>query len=140
MQKQRCPFSQSHARRGTLLVEAIVGAIILGAAISMLLPTMSAVRRQRQSLRFESLALVELNNLDEALPAAIDPKQLPKLSEWFQKRYSKSQMEAELLPLASEAEASLQPIRLTIHQPTYESMPEIKVSLVIWRTVQESAP
>ncbi len=129
------------ARRGTLLLEAVVGAILLGAAISMLVPAMSAVRHQRQSFRFESLAMVELNNIDDALPAALSAERLPQLSSWFQKRYANATLKAELLPMSTDDGAKeLQAMRLTILRPTFESMPAQKISLVVWRPVQETTP
>ncbi len=133
--------ARSLARRGTLLLEAIVGAILLGAAISMLVPAMSAVRHQRQSLRFESLALVELNNIDDTLPASLSSERSPQLSLWFQKRYANAKLKAELLPLSTQDGAKeLQAMRLTIMRPAFESMPEQTVSLVVWRPIQETTP
>lgn len=129
------------ARRGTLLIEAIVGAILLGAAISMLVPMMTAVRHQRQSLRFESLAMLELNNIDESLPAVVDASNMPTLSDWFQKRYTTARLDAELLTRsADDVAGSLQAIRLTIHRPLFEAAPEQQVTLVIWRRAAEAAP
>jgi len=130
------------ARRGSLLIETIVAAIILGTAISMLVPAMTAVRRQRQSLRFESLAMVELNNITEFLPSSEDSASRPALSGWFQSRYGKAKLETEILPSSTDddAAAALQAVRLTIHQPSFQSMPEQKVSIVVWQRVQEQAP
>jgi hypothetical protein len=122
-----------------LIIEAIVGAIILGAAIAMLVPAMTAVRRQRMAQRFETLAMVELNNVEELLPETVDPAALPKLTSWFQERYQKAVLEAELLPISEDAK-TLQPLRLTIRQPLMESMPEQKVSVVIWRKTAEATP
>jgi hypothetical protein len=122
-----------------LVIEAIVGAIILGAAIAMLVPALTAVRRQRMAQRFETLAMVELNNVEQLLPESVDPAALPKLTTWFQDRYQKAVLEAELLTVSEEAK-TLQPLRLTIRQPLMESMPEQKVSVVIWRKAAEATP
>jgi hypothetical protein len=122
-----------------LVIEAIVGAIILGAAIAMLVPALTAVRRQRMAQRFETLAMVELNNVEELLPESVDPAALPKLTTWFQKRYQQAVLVAELLPVSEDAK-TLQPLRLTIRQPLMESMPEQKVSVVIWRKAAEATP
>lgn len=122
-----------------LVIEAIVGAIILGAAIAMLVPALTAVRRQRMAQRFETLAMVELNNVEELLPESVDPAALPKLTTWFQNRYQQAVLVAELLPV-SEDTKTLQPLRLTIRQPLMESMPEQKVSVVIWRKAAEATP
>jgi type II secretory pathway pseudopilin PulG len=122
-----------------LVIEAIVGAIILGAAIAMLVPALTAVRRQRMAQRFETLAMVELNNVEELLPESVDPAALPKLTTWFQNRYQQAVLVAELLPVSEDAK-TLQPLRLTIRQPLMESMPEQKVSVVIWRKAAEATP
>jgi hypothetical protein len=122
-----------------LIIEAIVGAIILGAAIAMLVPAMTAVRRQRMAQRFETLAMVELNNVEELLRESVDPAALPKITSWFQERYQQAVLEAELLPVSEDAK-TLQPLRLTIRQPLMESMPEQKVSVVIWRKTAEATP
>jgi type II secretory pathway pseudopilin PulG len=122
-----------------LIIEAIVGAIILGAAIAMLVPAMTAVRRQRMAQRFETLAMVELNNIEELLPESVDPAAPPKITSWFQERYQQAVLEAELLPVSEDAK-TLQPLRLTIRQPLMESMPEQKVSVVIWRKTAEATP
>ena len=139
MQKTHLSFHRQPARRGALIVEAIVGAIILGAAIAMLVPAMTAVRRQRMAQRFETLAMVELNNIEELLPETVDPAALPKLTTWFQQRYQQAVLEAELLPISEDAK-TLQPLRLTIRQPLMESMPEQKVSVVLWRKAKEATP
>ena len=139
MQKTQLSLLRQRSRRGALIVEAIVGAIILGAAIAMLVPAMTAVRRQRMAQRFETLAMVELNNIEELLPETVDPAALPKLTTWFQGRYQQAVLDAELLPV-SEDTKTLQPLKLTIHQPLMESMPEQKVSIVIWRKVTEATP
>lgn len=139
MQKTQFSLLRQRTRRGMLIIEAIVGAIILGAAIAMLVPAMTAVRRQRMAQRFETLAMVELNNVEELLPETVDPAALPKLTSWFQERYQKAVLEAELLPISEDAK-TLQPLRLTIRQPLMESMPEQKVSVVIWRKTAEATP
>jgi type II secretory pathway pseudopilin PulG len=139
MQKTQLYLHRQCTRRGMLIIEAIVGAIILGAAIAMLVPAMTAVRRQRMAQRFETLAMVELNNVEELLRESVDPAALPKLTSWFQERYQQAVLEAELLPVSEDAK-TLQPLRLTIRQPLMESMPEQKVSVVIWRKTAEATP
>ena len=139
MQKTHTSLLSQRSRRGVLVIEAIVGAIILGAAIAMLVPALTAVRRQRMAQRFETLAMVELNNVEELLPESVDPAALPKLTTWFQNRYQQAVLEAERLPVSEDAK-TLQPLRLTIRQPLMASMPEQKVSVVIWRKAAEATP
>ncbi|MFO1002286.1 MAG: hypothetical protein U0936_18315 [Planctomycetaceae bacterium] len=139
MQKTLITFPSQRSRHGVLVIEAIIGAIILGAAIAMLVPAMTAVRRQRMAQRFETLAMLELNNVEALLPETVDPASLPKLTTWFQERYRHAVLETELMPISQDAKA-LQPLRLTIRQPLMESMPEQKVSIVIWRKAGEATP
>lgn len=139
MKNKNCSLLKYRPRRGMLVVEAIIGAIILGAAIAMLVPALTAVRRQRMAQRFETLAMVELNNIEELLPETIDPAALPKLTPWFQQRYEQAVLETEILPVSEEVK-TLQPMRLTIRRPLMESMPEQKVSVVIWRYSAEATP
>ncbi len=128
-------------RRGTLLVDAIIGAIIMGVAMSMLVPALTAMRRQRQSIRFESLAMLELKNIDAMLPGTVDQASPPKLSEWFRGRYADAKLKVELLPPSSdEATKSQQPARLTIHRPAQPALPDQQVSVVIWRSLSEVTP
>ncbi len=142
-------------RRGSILIEAIVGAMILGVAMAMLVPGLTGVRRQRQALRFETLAMLELNNIAEFLPkpkpaatdtAAANPNDsvsepAPELSPWFTARYADAELQTDILPVADGAATNgLRGIRLTIHQPAFQSMPDQKVSVVVWQKTQETTP
>lgn len=140
MNRNSLHHRQHAARRGSLLVETLVAAVILGAAISMLVPAMTAVRHQRQSHRFESLAMIELNNIAEFLPSIADAAKPPALSDWFKARYVRARLDTEILPKSTDAAASLQGLRMTIHQPSFESVPEQKVSVVVWQRIQEQSP
>ncbi len=140
-------------RRGSFLVEAMVGAMILGVVAAMLVPGLTGVRRQRQALRFETLAMVELNNIAEFLPklkpATVDAvieneepfEQRPELSPWFTARYLNAQLKADVLPAETrEATNGLRAIRLTIHRPAIAAVPDQKVSVVVWQESQETTP
>ena len=142
-------------RRGSILIEAVVGAMILGVAMAMLVPGLTGIRRQRQALRFETLAMVELNNIAEFLPqlkpaatgietANPDDPSLelpPELSPWFAARYTNAKLLSGVLPAADGAMSNgLQGVRLTIHQPAFQSMPDLKVSVVVWQKAQENSP
>ena len=143
----------ANPRRGSILIEAVVGAMILGVAMAMLVPGLSGVRRQRQAVRFEILAMVELNNIAEFLPSlkpiAVDAanhkdlvfEQTPELSPWFAARYANAQLTADILPtVEGEVLNGLRGIRLTIHRPAFEAMPDQKVSVVVWQKTQETTP
>lgn len=134
-------FERSNARRGSLLIEALVAAIILGVAMSMLVPGLSAVRHQRQTQRFEALTMVELNNIAEFLALSADSDASPVLSKWFQERYSTARLETERLPVAPDGAATgLQAVRLTIRRPSLPSMPDQQVSVVVWQSIPEPTP
>ena len=132
-----------------------MGAMILGVAMAMLVPGLTGVRRQRQALRFETLAMVELNNIAEFLPhlkpaagaaETVNPDdppfdRPPALSPWFAARYVKAKLQTDILPSAIGDDADrLRGIRLTIHQPAFEAMPNQKVSVVVWQKIQETSP
>lgn len=124
-----------------LIVDAIVAAILLGTAMAMLVPSLSAVRHQRQLLRFESLAMLELNNVAEFLPASPETAGPPALSDWFRSRYATAELKTELLPASEDQTAiGLQAIRLTIRRPGVQAMPDQSVSVVVWKTLPEAAP
>ncbi len=128
-------------RCGSLLTEGIIACIVLGVAISMLVPALTAIGRQRQAMRFDTLAMIELNNIaasmrkDQTLPADM------QVSEWFSARYSEASLAVEPLPDSEDATKDLiEGLRLTIRRPLAESLPDQKVSVVVWRETGEPAP
>ena len=131
------PHRRAVTRRGIMLVETLVAALLIGAAIGILLPGVSAVKRQRLSQRFEIMGLIELNNVAETLKASSAE---PALSEWFLKRYK-----AETLAVEEVAEPSVVPesselkaYRLTIRRPLQKGSPDQKVSVVVWKSAKET--
>jgi len=132
---------RTHHRRGSLLAEGLVACIILGVAISMLVPSLSAIGKQRQSVRFDSLAMIELNNIADMIRQQhLQPAEV-QISDWFSHRYSEASLAVELLPNDDEAtKNTLEALRLTIRRPLWESMPDQTVSIVIWRATEEPAP
>ena len=137
-------FQQSKStlnRRGSLLTEGIIACIILGVAISMLVPTLAAVGRQRQAMRFDTLAMIELNNIAAAISQPDIQSTAIKVSKWFSDRYSDASLAVEPLPDPDDATNNiLQGLRLTIRRPQEESIPDQKVSVVVWRDSGEAKP
>ncbi len=137
-------FQQSKStlnRRGSLLTEGIIACIILGVAISMLVPTLAAVGRQRQAMRFDTLAMIELNNIAAAISQPDIQSTAIKVSKWFSDRYSEASLAVEPLPDPDDATNNiLQGLRLTIRRPQEESIPDQKVSVVVWRDSGEAKP
>lgn len=132
---------QTAHRRGSLLAEAIIASIVLGVAISMLVPGLTAIGRQRQAVRFETLAMIELNNITDALNKSDVPASDVRVSAWFLDRYLNSALEVETLPdTDAVTQGILEGLRLTIRRPQAESMPDLKVSIVVWRARRNPAP
>ncbi len=127
--------------RGSILTEGIIACLILGVAIGMLVPGLSAIGRQRQAMRFDTLAMIELNNIADVITKTDAKAADVKVSDWFAGRYSNAVFEME--PLKTDNDVSkvlLNGLRLTIHRPQPEGMPDQKVSVVVWRTAGASTP
>lgn len=134
---KNCTFN----RRGSLLTEGIIACIILGVAISMLVPALAAIGRQRQAMRFDTLAMIELNNIAAVITRHDTPPTDINVSAWFSDRYSEAGLTVEPLPdLEDATEDILNGIRLTIRRPQAESMPDQKVSVVVWREKETTVP
>ena len=128
-------------RRGSLLTEGIIACIILGVAISMLVPALTAIGRQRQAIRFDTLAMIELNNIEASIRKHKTLSTDIKVSEWFSDRYSEASLAVEFLPEPEDATKDiLNGMRLTIRRPQTESMPDQKVSVVVWTAKETPAP
>jgi len=133
--------SFNHHPRGALLVEGVVACLILGVAIAMLVPALTAIGRQRQAMRFDTLAMIELNNISSFVRASAVPVADVRISPWFSDRYSDARLTAESLPgTDATTNSSMEAIRLSIRRPQMETMPDQTVSIVVWRTKGESTP
>ncbi len=141
LMKQNHTKRRTLLRRGALLTEAIVACVILGVAISMLVPGLAAIGKQRQSVRFDTLAMIELNNIADVInQKRIQPADII-ISEWFTHRYSDASLTVDLLPNdRAETKDYLESLRLTIRRPLAQSMPDQTVSIVVWRAKEEPAP
>ena len=128
-------------RRGSLLTEGIIACIILGVAIGTLVPGLAAINRQRQAMRFDTLAMIELNNIEASIRKHKTLSTDIKVSEWFSDRYSEARLAVEPLPEPEDATKDiLDGLRLTIRRPQAEFMPDQKVSVVVWREEGEPTP
>lgn len=122
-------------RRGVLMTEAIVAAILTSVLLAMIVPSLGAIRKQRQLQRFESLALIEINNQAETPVTTADRT----LSGWFLARYPDARLSVE--PLNSESNAvGLPGVRLTIARDGQIAGADQKVSLVVWYPVEGAQP
>lgn len=130
-----------HRRRGSMLTEGIIACLILGVAIGMLVPGLSAIGQQRKAMRFDTLAMIELNNIADVMTKTEAKDADVKVSDWFAARYADAAFEME--PLTTDDDVSkdlLNGLRLTIHRPQAEGMPDQKVSVVVWRTTGAPTP
>ena len=128
-------------RRGSLLTEGIIACIILGVAIGMLVPGLAAINRQRQAMRFDTLAMIELNNIEASMRKHKTLATDIKVSEWFSARYAGASLAVEPLPDSENVTNDiLDGLRLTIRRPQAESMPDQKISVVVWREKGEPTP
>jgi hypothetical protein len=130
-------------RRGSFIIEAMMACLLLGVAISMLVPGLQSVGRQRKMMTFENLATIVLNNTarfpDRVASQLTDsefttpvPLALP---DWFAERYRDATFSAAVLPpqdSAADTTAGLQAVRLTISGTGLTGMTPPRVSLVIW--------
>ncbi len=137
------PFTTTSIRhpRGSLLVEGVVACLILGVAIGMLVPALTAIGRQRQAMRFDTLAMIELNNISALVRASAVPVAEIRISDWFSDRYSDARLMAESLPEIDDMTSrSMEAIRFSIQRPRVESVPGQTVSIVVWRSKGVPAP
>ena len=96
--KRNLSRKTNHHSRGALLVEGVVACLILGVAMAMLVPALTAIGRQRQAMRFDTLAMIELNNISSLVRASAVPVADIRISPWFSDRYSDARLTAEALP------------------------------------------
>jgi len=128
-------------RRGVLQIELLIAALVLGMAISLLLPGLKAASRVRQERQFEVLARLELNNLRSVTEAARgtqavaagagDDTATLRLSTWFLARYPDAELSQSVEP-ASELWPAGDGVRLSISRPAADRGRTAPVSLVFW--------
>lgn len=131
----RVPAAETavRCRRGVLNTELIIAAGVLGMAMAILLPGLSAAARVRQQREFEVLARLELNNL--RLTAAGETRQL---SGWFRSRYPDAEL-SESAVGALESWPAGEGVRLSISRPEANRGRTAAVTLVCWPGVAEPA-
>jgi hypothetical protein len=122
-------------RRGVLMTEAIVAAILTSVLLAMIVPSLGAIRKQRQLQRFESLALIEINNQAETPGTSVDRT----LSRWFMARYPDARLSVEPLESGSNS-LGLPGMRLTIAREGQIAGADQKVSLVVWYPTEGAQP
>ncbi|MCP4787160.1 MAG: hypothetical protein GY903_11290 [Fuerstiella sp.] len=137
-QRLSCRAANAHSRRrGSLMLEMVVAAVMLSTVAAILVPGIYAVHQQRQATRFDALSLIELNNLSAVTRnnGAADGDTL-KLSEWFTKRYVDATLEVEEVASAA-VDVPLRALRFTIVRPAGDSRPDFRHSMVAWVSARE---
>lgn len=137
----RCP-----QRAGSLVVEMVVCSIMLASVSLILVPAIHGVGLQRKAIRFETLAMIELGNLQQRLPLASDTNGSEAnnaansglaISAWFLQRYPEARL--EVTPVVADNVAGnesgdlMSAFRLAILQPAGTSKPDWNCSVVVWR-------
>ena len=122
------------SRNGSLMAELIIAAVITGVVTLTVGPAVSAILRQQERRRFETLAKVELGNLQN--PQA----NRSVLSDWFLRRYPDATISCDAAPALDEVLLMAGAVRLTIQRPEVNGMPAQSVSLVFWPATAEEAP
>lgn len=117
-------------RRGSFVAELIVAAIIAGTAMALLVPGLASIGRQRQIQKFEALARVELNNLEQTIPES--ENKTWALSEWFLKRYPDAVLTTETVKADETILPLPEGLRVTITRSDTAGLVGQHVSLVIW--------
>lgn len=116
-------------QRGFLNVELLIATLVLGIAMTLLLPGLSAAARIRQERQFEVLARLELNNLRIATEAT--PTAAQQLSAWFLTRYPDAKLQISAVP-ATELWPAGEGLRFSISRPAPDSTRTVPVTLVCW--------
>jgi len=125
-------------RAGSLMVEMVVCTVLLSVVAAVLVPGIHAVHGQRKATRFETYALIELENQAAMLKQTKIPADL-QLSSWFTDRYTETQFTAKDVAADATSDTTQTPVRLTITRPSADAKPDVVRSLVVWVDRQEAA-
>ena len=126
-------------RRGSLVVEIIVCTVLLSVVASILVPGIRAISRQRKATRFDTLALIELNNV-AAKVRKLDREDVD-LTAAFQSRYPDAKLALE--DRERDEQLGLPSVKITLSRPAGDALPEVTRSLTIWLApdaVEEADP
>ena len=106
-------MSGASRRKGSLVVEIIVCTVLLSAVASVLVPGIRAISRQRKATRFDTLALIELNNVATKV-RRLDRSEV-NLTNAFQSRYPEAELTLE--GRDADAQLSLPSVKITLTKP-----------------------
>ena len=132
--KQHLSQQSSGVRKGSLIIEMVVCTVLLSVVTAVMVPGIYAVHQQRIATRYETLTLIELNNLAAQLTHQSD-RDLT-VSDWFHSRYP--EVSLTVSEIASDDDSRLKTFRLTLTRTRPGGHPDVNRSLVVWKP-QETA-
>lgn len=118
-------------RRGSLMVEMVVCTVLLSVVAAILAPAIHGVKRQRIANRFETLALIELNNIAAQLQAN-GKTEVSKIeiSSWFAERYPDAEL--ALKTLDNSDDGTLSGTRIMVSRMVFDGQIKLSRSLTTW--------
>ena len=119
------------------MVEMVVCTVLLSVVAAILAPAIHGVKRQRIANRFETLALIELNNVAAKLQAGnkVTASEI-ELSTWFAERYPDAEL--ALTSPDSRDDDLLSATKITITRMVFDGQITLSRSLTTW-VAEESA-
>lgn len=126
--QHRVFHNSTQRRRGSLMIEMVVCTVLLSVASTVLVPGIYAVHRQRRATKYDTLAVVELNNL--AARVMSQGSQELTLSTWFATRYPDVRLTVS--EITSDTDQPLSAFRLQLTRQRPPGQPEVHRSLVVW--------
>ena len=114
-------------RGGSLLVETVVCTVLLSVIASIIVPSVRALSQQRKATRFDTLCLIELNNLATGIRHGNEE---PVLTEAFSRRYPDVLLEIQRQE--SSEPFDLPAADIVLRRPEINGLPDTIRKLTIW--------
>lgn len=113
------------------MVEMVVCTVLLSVVAAILAPAIHGVKRQRIANRFETLALIELNNVAAKLRAGnkVTASEI-ELSTWFAERYPGAEL--ALTSPDNRDDDLLSATKITITRMVFDGQITLSRSLTTW--------
>lgn len=133
-------------RKGSLLTEMVVCTVLLSAVTAVLVPTVAKMIEQRKLIRFDTLCLVELDNVAAEIrhrSAASQELSGIELTPSFARRYRDAVLVIDDSPETNGAPTGsvppgatdikgLRSLKITIRKSWRPHAPDIVHSLIVW--------
>lgn len=134
-ERPACLLLNACSRRGVLVIEMVVCAILLATVSLMLLPALQGVARQQSAIRLESLTRIELNNQHQLLvqqDPGLEPPGDLKPSVWFQEQYPGVSLKCTAVESQTDSKGLPRAFRLTVRHHIHDRQLMFERSVVIW--------